>query len=139
MPTDSEIVTVINRSSKNLEGVWDGKRHPIPAGGKVQVPHVMAMKFKLQHPVMGTENKYTGEMKYLLGIEEDGDELTPIEQSNAISFEDLSARILSGELRVVQGNGLYRPAIDSSRPFVAPPNSAVDATTFSKDTGFDKP
>lgn len=34
---------------------------------------------------MGSENPYTGETQFLVGIEEHGDDLTPIEQTQAIT------------------------------------------------------
>jgi hypothetical protein len=123
----AELVTLVNRSTKTLKGVWDGRQYDLEAGKKYQFPRFQAEKFRDQNPVFGTLNKYTGEMKYLVGIEEDGDDVTPIEQTTAVSLEDLSAKIASGELRVVQGNG-YLTAADRGSSIPLP----TDGTGFMK-------
>lgn len=115
-----EHVTLINRTTKNLEGIWDGRYYTL-APGKHSFPRTMAEKFQQQNPVMGTQNKYSGEIQYLIGIEENGDDCSPTEQSNAISLEDLSEKIASGELKVVKGNGMYGFA-DRTAPL--PPDNA---------------
>lgn len=107
----NEIVTVFNRSSKPLMGVWDGRQHQLEPGVKYQFSRIQAEKFRDQNPVKGTLNKYTGEMKYLVAIEENGDDCSPIEQSDSVSLEDITAKIATGELRVVPGNG-YLTAAD---------------------------
>lgn len=108
----SELVTLVNRTSKTLEGTWDGRHFEITPG-RHEFAELKAMKFRDQNPLMGSENPWSGEKQYLIGIVEHGDDTSPIEQSDAISLQDLSDRIRSGELKVVKGNGLYRPAIDA--------------------------
>ena len=102
----SEMVTLVNRSSKTLHGVWDGRHYDI-APGPHSFSRTMADKFREQNPVMGSENKYTLEKQYLLGIEEVGQDTSPIEQTDSITLENLTERIKSGELKVVRGHGLY--------------------------------
>lgn len=109
----AEVVTLINRSSKTLSGTWDGRQYDIEPGKKYQFSRVQAEKFRDQNPVKGTLNKYTGEMKYLVAIEENGDDTSPIEQSDSVSLEDITAKLATGELRVVPGNG-YLTAADRS-------------------------
>lgn len=100
-------VTLVNRTSKTLVGIWDGRRHDI-VPGKNSFPEIMAEKFKAQHPVMGSENPFTLDKDYLLGIEEAGDPTTPVEQSGAI--ERFNRDLLGGPpVEVVRGNGLYAP------------------------------
>lgn len=111
----SDFVTLVNRSSKVLQGTWDG-HHYMLKPGKHEFSRVKAEKFREQNPIMGSENKYTGEKQYLMGIIEDGHDVTPVEQTDSISLEDLDAKIKSGELRVVAGNGLYSPRTDGSAP-----------------------
>lgn len=121
----SDFVTLVNRSSKTLKGVWNGRHYDITPG-KHEFPEIQAQKFKDQNPIMGSENPWSGEKQFLIGIVESGDDITPIEQSDAISLQDLTEKIRSGELKIVKGNGLYRPVQDASVPlpadlgFVAP-------------------
>lgn len=110
-----QFVTLVNRSSKTLRGTWDGKHFDITPG-KHSFPEIQAIKFKEQNPIMGSEDPRTLMKQYLIGIEELGDDCTPVEQSDAITLEDLSKKIQSGELRVVKGNGLYNPNRDGAPP-----------------------
>lgn len=112
-----EYVTLVNRSSKTLIGTWDGRRHELKPG-KHSFPEIQAVKFKDQNPVMGSEDPYTLEKLYLLGIEEHGDDCSPIEQSDAIERFDRK-KVGGPPVEVIAGNGLYRPATDSSRPLIS--------------------
>lgn len=76
-------VTLVNRTSSDLNGLYDGKQHKLPAGSRTQWPESIAQKFKEQNPVMGSENYYTGDKQSLLAIVEQGDDDGPIEQSTA--------------------------------------------------------
>lgn len=107
-----ELVTVVNRSSKTLKGTWDGRHYDI-APGRHEYNETVAMKFREQNPLMGSENPWSGEKKYLIGIVEHGDDITPIEQSDSISLQDITEKLQSGEYKIVKGNGLYRPATDA--------------------------
>lgn len=80
-----EYVTLINRSSKTLNGTWDGRQYALKPG-RHEFPRVQAEKFKAQNPVMGSEDRYTLEKQYLIGIVDDNDDITPIEQSNSVSL-----------------------------------------------------
>lgn len=123
----NELVTLVNRTTKTLKGTWNGRQHNIEPGIKYQFTRQQAEKFRDQNPQMGTYNKYTGEMKYLIGIEENGDDCSPVEQTEAVSLEDLAGKIASGELRVVAGNG-YLTAADRGAATPLP----TDGTGFMK-------
>lgn len=82
-------VTLVNRSSKDLVGRYDGREHIIKANSRSQVPMHLAVKFKEQNPIMGSMNVYSGDKEYLLGIEDFNDPVDPIEQSSADSVVDL--------------------------------------------------
>ena len=102
------IVTVVNRTKKTLEAVWDGRHYQLPPG-KSAWPLSVAEKAKLQNPVMGTEDQITGEMESLIGIEENGDDCSPIEQTQKIERWDRK-KMPGGEkdVQVVAGkSGLY--------------------------------
>lgn len=107
--------TLVNRTSKVLHGVWDGRHYDIPLG-KSQFPQIQAEKFREQNPVMGSEDPRTLEKQYLIGIEEHNDDCSPIEQTTSMTLQDLSDKIKSGELRIVKGNGLYNPYTDKATP-----------------------
>jgi hypothetical protein len=111
-----QLVTLVNRSSKTLKGVWDGRPYDI-APGKHSFPDIQASKFQEQNPIMGTEDPYTLQKQYLIGIIEHGDDCSPVEQSDHLTLQDISGKLKSGELRIVPGNGLYRPATDKTNPF----------------------
>lgn len=124
-------VTLANRSSKTLTGTWNGVRTPIPPyPAKIAVPEIVAQKYMDQNPVMGSENPYTLEKTYLLGIEELGHDCSPIEQSDAIERFDRTKLVGALPVEVVRGNGLYSPAIDASRPL--DPAQGPISSSFSK-------
>lgn len=108
-----EYVVLVNRTSKILQGTWDGRHHDI-APGKHSFPRIQAEKFRVQNPVMGSEDPRTLQCEYLIGIEENNDDCSPIEQTPALTRENLAVSGKSYE--IVRGNGLYQPAIDSSAP-----------------------
>lgn len=100
-------VTLVNRSSKPVTGTWDG-RHYILAPGKHSFPQYIAVKFRDQNPVMGSLDPQTGHIDSLLGIEEEGDDLFPIEQTGAIEKWDRKRLTGARPTEVVPGdNGLY--------------------------------
>ena len=108
---------IVNRTSRTLHGLWDGRHYDIPPGPN-SFPEVMARKFKDQNPRMGTMNPVTLQMEYLIGIEEERDDCSPIEQSDAI--EKLDRKELSDEpVTVIKGKGLYSPTADASKPLGA--------------------
>ncbi len=102
----AEIVTVVNRTSKPVNGTWDGKPNTIKAHGKAAFPISVAEAFKRQNVVMGSEDPYTGSMEYLVGIEEQGDDLSPIEQT--VKITRMNRAPLKKNEEVVKGeNGIY--------------------------------
>lgn len=122
-----EIVTVVNRTTKDVKGTWDGKPYVIKAKGRAAYPVIVAEAFKRQNVVMGSEDPYTGEMLYLVGIEEQGDPTGPIEQTNSITR--MNRAPLGKNEEVVKGQtGLY-----SIRDLAGPPQSSPGvATGFTK-------
>jgi hypothetical protein len=119
-----EVVTLVNRSSKPVKGLWDGKPYILAPNGKVALPVVVAEAIKRQNVVMGTEDPFSGEMECLVGIVEQGDPLTPIEQSRAITRRELA----KDELVVPGKAGMYASEARSS----ALPVGGQVETTFGK-------
>lgn len=101
-----EIVTVVNRTSKVVSGIWDGKPYNIKPNGKVALPIIVAEAIKRQNVLMGSEDPYTGEMQYLVGIEESGDPTDPVEQTRVITR--MNRGPLGKNEEVIKGdNGIY--------------------------------
>jgi hypothetical protein len=102
-----EFQTVVNRTTKDLNVTWDGKRTRL-APGKNSLPLIVAEAAKRQNPLMGSLNPFTGLCDYLVGIEEQGDDCSPIEQSTAIEVMDRSKMKNTRPTEVVPGdNGIY--------------------------------
>ena len=109
----AQIFTLVNRTSKTLEGVWDGRHYDI-APGKHAFPEIQALKFKEQNPLMGSEDYRTGQKEYLIGIEELNDDCSPIEQSDE---PELMKRQDKAAVQVVKGKaGLYATERHASLP-----------------------
>jgi len=109
------IVTLVNRTSKTLHGTWDGKHYDL-APGKHAFPEFQAMKFKEQNPLMGSEDPYSLQKQYLLGIEDIGDDISPIEQSDARELFDRKKLNIRGPVTIVTNGGLYQTEAHSSLP-----------------------
>lgn len=78
-----EIVTVVNRTSQPVEGIFDGKRTVIAPHARLPMLYHAAEHLKRQNPVMGTEDiSDPRSPEFLVGIEEWGDDISPIEQSD---------------------------------------------------------
>lgn len=129
----SQYLTLVNRTTKDLNGTWNGRQYKI-APGKHEFPEHQALKFKEQNVVMGSENPYTLEKQYLIGIVEYRDDCTPIEQSNAVERIDRSLLPQSDtEFKIVPGNGLYAPGRDAAPLPSLQGLRGAPAPTFSKD------
>ena len=81
----NEIVTGVNRTSGLLKGTYDGRPYDL-APGENKLPRLLALKFREQNPIMGIGcpiDDWNSKGDYLFGIVECGDNVFPIEQSNA--------------------------------------------------------
>jgi len=118
-----ELVTVVNRTSKDVKGTWDGKPYVIKPKARVALPLIVAEAIKRQNVVMGSEDPYTGEMQYLVGIEEAGDPIDATEQTQVVTR--MNRAPLGKNEEVVKGhNGLY-----SVRDLGSPPNEIGNTAT----------
>lgn len=102
------IVTVVNRTSKPLKATWNGRPYDLPAyPTKVSLPRIVALAARFQNPVMGKGTPmedWNIRSEYLVGIEEDGDPIDPIEQTDAPQRWD--TEILSGDrVEVIRPRG----------------------------------
>lgn len=88
-----EYVILVNRTSKDLEATWDGKRYKLKPGD-TPLPLAVAEAAKRQNPIMGTGADYYS-MQYLVGIKEHHDDCSPIEQSKSVELFD--SRDLHGD------------------------------------------
>lgn len=131
-----EYVTLVNRSSKKLNGTWDGKHFDVTPGEHM-FPRKVAEAIKRQNPIMGTQGHEIWDIQYLCGIKEFGDEITPIEQSDSIELVDPkilhAASVAAGNKVSVEAGpvGMYRnrAAYASEQPL---PSALMDS-------GFEKP
>lgn len=84
-----EFVTVVNRTSKPLEGIWDGKRRSYPPGETPNVPMIQAEAVRRQHVLMGSADPYEMNVaEYLIGIPELKHDCSPLEQSDEVERWD---------------------------------------------------
>ena len=102
-----EYVTVVNRTRRELTGVWDGIRHTV-VSGKNAFPLAIAEAVKRQNPIMGSDDPMTGHLQYLVGIEEQGDDCSPVEQSDEIELYNRQFLKNAVPIQIVPGNvGMY--------------------------------
>ena len=90
-----EIVTVVNRTTKKLDGCFDGKHYTLPPGEiPARYTYEQALFFRAQNPIMGKSSPledWNSRSEYLIGIKESGDDCSPVEQSNAPQRWDSAA------------------------------------------------
>lgn len=89
-------VTLVNRTDQTLIGTWDGRRHKV-VPGKNSFPLAVAQAIKRQNPIMGTENPYDLTIEYKCGIEEEGDDCSPITITKE-AIERFNRDMLAGNL-----------------------------------------
>lgn len=129
-----EVVTLFNRTSKPVRGLWDGKPYTLEPGAKSALPIIVADAIKRQNVVMGSEDPYTGEMNYLVAIVEHGDPQTPIEQTRVITRMNRAPIAKPDEVTMEGRTGLYSLRDLAPPPAVATGNGNVSsASTFAKD------
>ena len=103
-----QLLTVVNRSNRPLSATWDGRQYTVQPG-KSSHPAIIARKLKYDNPIMGSDDPTTGQLQYLIGIEEEGDDVTPVNQSDEIELYNRKNIRGAIPVMVVQGNvgGLY--------------------------------
>lgn len=99
-------VTAVNRTTKTLEGCWDGKHYNVPPG-KNALDEQRARAVKMQNPIKGSDDPLTGNLQYYIGIEEDGDPIDAVEYNNNIELYN-SLRSKAVPVMIVPGKaGMY--------------------------------
>ena len=124
----NDIVTVVNRTSKILKATWDGKPYDLPPG-ETHLPRVVARAARYQNPVMGRGTPmedWNIRSEYLIGIKEDADPITPIEQSTSPQRWDTEA-VNGDQYQIVRPRGGAFAEVCQSVPLVT------------QDGGFSKP
>ena len=118
MPSENDIVTVVNRTSKNRKGTYNGRPYDI-VPGESAYPLCQARFFRFQNPVMGRGTPledWASKGDYLVAIKELGDDCSPREQSDAPQRWD--TYMLSGpnaEVIRPRGGG-YAPEVRQAVP-----------------------
>lgn len=126
----AKFVTCVNRSSKPLNLCWNGV-HSVLSPGKHSLPEYLANAAQRQNPIMGSDDPITGNLEYLVGIEENGDDCSPIEQSDEIElFNRGKMKNAVPVMIVAPRSGLY--AQERHSTIASAPGGAVE-------TFFDKP
>ena len=85
MSNFSDIVTVVNRTSKPLKATWDGRPYDLPPG-ETMLPRIVAIAARFQNPIMGKGTPledWNVRSEYLVGIKEENDPIDPVEQTEA--------------------------------------------------------
>jgi hypothetical protein len=128
-----EYLTLVNRTSKSLQGTWNGRQFEIVPGKSLH-PKLVAEAIKRQNPLMGSQGSEIYETIYLCGIEEYGDDISSLEQST--SKELMDPAILHGGkvMQEVSGvSGMYqtRAAVAADLPAMSGSGAIV--------SGFEKP
>ncbi len=81
-----ETVTLINRTTKNLNVRFDGRDQVLTPGVNFGFPRIAVLNAKMQNPLMGTEdpsNPTVSGCEYLVGVKGSADDCSPVEQTNA--------------------------------------------------------
>ncbi len=81
----NQIVTLVNRTSKLLHGTYNGRPYDLPPG-ESRYSRQEAIFFRYQNPIMGLGTPledWSSKSEYLIGIKEDDDPISPIEQTDA--------------------------------------------------------
>lgn len=104
----SDFYTVVNRTSETRTATWDGRPYELAPHAEQIFPEHIALAFKKQNIQMGSLDPRTGRIAYLVGFKEEGDPITPLEQTDAVEVWDRSKLIGAKPSEVVAGdNGLY--------------------------------
>jgi hypothetical protein len=86
-----DIVTLVNRTSKRIEGTFDGRTYVLgPHEAKPMLANA-AEKVMEQNPQMGSEDPADPRSpEFLCGVKEWGHDISPLEQTDAIERFDRS-------------------------------------------------
>lgn len=114
----NQLVTVVNRTTKNLEGTFNGVHHDIPPG-ESRFSYEQALFFRNQNPIMGRSSPledWNVRSEYLIGIKESGDDCSPIEQSNAPQRWDSDSINGPGRWEVARSRAPQLPEVKVQQP-----------------------
>jgi hypothetical protein len=105
-----ETVTVVNRTNRPLNAVFDGEDYVIPVGESLLPKHVVPYA-KRQNPVMGSMDPHRPQsVQFLLGVKGTKDPITPVkEDGNAIELIDRSE--MPGVAHRIAGKHIYREEV----------------------------
>lgn len=86
-----DFVTVVNRTNKPLEAIWNGVRRKFEPGETPNIPLAAAEAARRQHVIMGTADPYEMNVAdYLIAIKELKQDCSHVEQSNSVERWDRS-------------------------------------------------
>ena len=113
----NEYYTVVNRSSKPVNTMWDGRQYELAPYEEKIFPEQIAIAFKRWNVQMGSLDPRTGKINYMVGFKESNDPCGKLEQEviidkstgkPAVEQWDRSKLTGSRPVDIVEGdNGLY--------------------------------
>ena len=114
-----EAYTIVNRTSKTLQGVWNGRHYELKPYESREFEDLVCYAFKKQNPQMGSLDPRSGMITFLVGIKEIGDPCEPLDKEKetvidpttgkpAVEVWDCTKLTGARPSEVVAGdNGLY--------------------------------
>jgi hypothetical protein len=113
----AEYYTVVNRCSKKVQTMWDGKPYELGPFESAVFPELVAYAFKRWNIQMGSLDPQTGRVEFLVGIKEKDEPCEPLKNEviidrttgkPAVEVWDRSRLTGARPSEVVPGdNGLY--------------------------------
>lgn len=115
----NEYYTVVNRCSRPINTMWDGRQYELGPYEEKVFPELVAFAFKRWNIQMGSLDPRTGAINYLVGIKEKGDKCDKLDPEKetiidratgkpAVEVWDRSKLTGARPADVVPGdNGLY--------------------------------
>jgi hypothetical protein len=131
------LVTVVNRTSKPLEFIFDGRAYILKPGDNPGIYESLAGHAKGKFPAMGSEDPYEPtSFICLIGVKEWGDDISPLEQTDAIERMDRS-KLPAPTMRDGKPGKVVAGPRNSWRP-IAESAPAKNLTQFSGGSGVGK-
>ena len=118
MPQLNEVVTIVNRTQKTLQGTFNGIHKDITPG-EHRVTYEQALFYRNQNPIMGRSTPledWAMRAEYLIGIKESGDDCSPVEQSSAPQRWDSDLVNGPGRYDVVRSRAPQMSEVKAKQP-----------------------
>lgn len=121
-------VTAVNRTDGPLKVTWEGRHHEF-APGKNYMPEQLALAFKYQNPIKGSDDEITGEFQHLVGIVDEP-------YNDPVDHVDLNDKQIELYNRKHFKNALPVVVVDANGLYQAPRRNPREAALPIDSTGF---